>query len=146
MRDEQTAAVPPVKTEPTIDQQATASASKQRSRAPRGVLLLATLLTAGALLVGLLGLLVPGATLLEANLPRSLLLFGATVTGVLAYGLFRMRRWAWAATLSFVVINLSFLLPNLRSGAAGLPGAALLLLAGVYMVLPSVRAAFYRSR
>jgi len=44
-----------------------------------------------------------------------------------------------------VVINLSFLLPHLRAGAGGLLGAALLLLAGVYMVLPSVRGAFHRQ-
>ncbi len=109
---------------------------------PRGVIVIASLLTAGTLMVGLMGLLVPGETLLGANLPRSLLLFGALVTGILAYGLFRMRRWAWAATISFVVVNLSFLLPNLRAG--GLLGAALLLLAGVYMMLPSVRGAFYK--
>jgi hypothetical protein len=118
-----------------------ASPARARARSPRGVLLIATLLTAGALLVGLLGLLVPGATLQEANLPRSLLLFGAFVTGVLAYGLFRMRRWAWAAMLSFVVVNLSFLLPIMSDGAGRLVGAALLLLAGVYMV--SVRRRFF---
>ena len=111
---------------------------------PRGVIVIASLLTAGALMVGLMGLLVPGETLLGANLPRSLLLFGALVTGILAYGLFRMRRWAWAATISFVVVNFSFLLPNLRAGTGGLLGAALLLLAGVYMMLPSVRGAFYK--
>lgn len=108
-------------------------------------MLIAVLLTAGALMVGLLGLLVPGNTLVEANLPRSLLLFGAAVTGVLAYGLFRMRRWAWAATLSFAVVNLSFLLPNVSDGAGRFVGAALLLLAGLYMLLPSVRASFFKQ-
>lgn len=134
--------------QPNPPQQGGASPTQTRSRpprGPRGVMLIAVLLTAGALMVGLLGLLVPGNTLVEANLPRSLLLFGAAVTGVLAYGLFRMRRWAWAATLSFAVVNLSFLLPNVSDGAGRFVGAALLLLAGLYMLLPSVRASFFKQ-
>jgi hypothetical protein len=116
----------------------------KKRRTPRGVILIAMLLIVGAFFTAGL-ILVPTATLQEFNLPRSLLLFGAFVTGLLAYGLLRMRRWAWAATLSFVVVNGYFLILNAtQRGTVEYGGLAVLIAAGIYLLLPGVRAAFLR--
>jgi hypothetical protein len=116
----------------------------KKRRTPRGVILIATLLIVGAFFTAGL-ILVPTATLQEFNLPRSLLLFGAFVTGLLAYGLLRMRRWAWAATLSFIVVNGYFLILNAtQRGTVEYGGLAVLIAAGIYLLLPGVRTAFLR--
>lgn len=115
-------------------------------RVPRGVILIALLLIVGAFFVGGLGTLVPTETLTEVGVPRSLMLVGALVTGLLAYGLLRMRRWAWAATLSFLIVNAYFLLLSaIVIGTTQYIGFALLILIAAYLLLPSVRAAFWRS-
>jgi hypothetical protein len=117
---------------------------KNRNRAPRGVVVIALLLAAGAFFTAGM-MLVPTATLEQFNLPRSLLLFGAFVTGVLAYGLLRMRRWAWAATLSFIIVNGYFLVwTAVQGGNVAYGGLAVLIAAGIYLLLPGVRAAFLR--
>lgn len=121
-------------------------AEQIQRRIPRGVILIATLLIIGAFFTGGLGSLVPSSTLAEAGLPRSLLLTGALLTALLAYGLLRMKRWAWAATLSFVIVQAYFVVLNtLINGAAEYAGLAVLLVIAVYMLQPSVRAVFFRS-
>lgn len=114
-------------------------------RRPRGVIVVALLLASGALMTGAVAL-APSATLAAAGLPRSLLIVSALLTAVLAYGLLRLRRWAWAAMLSFVVINACFLLARaLLSGGVPVGGLALLLALATYLLLPGVRAAFWRA-
>jgi hypothetical protein len=115
-------------------------------RVPRGVILIAALLIVGAFFVGGLGALVPDQALATIGVPRSLMLIGALVTGLLAYGLLRLRRWAWAATLSFLIVNAYFLLLSaLTIGAPQYVGFGLLLAIAAYLLLPSVRAVFWRS-
>lgn len=122
-------------------------AQTKRDRIPRGIVLIATLLMIGAFFVGGIGLLVPTQTLTTFNLPRSLLLVGALVVGVLVYGLLRMRRWAWGATLSFVFVNAYFILLQARlTGAGQYVGLAILLLIAIYLFTPGVRAVFLRPR
>jgi hypothetical protein len=118
-------------------------AEETQGRIPRGVIVIATLLIVGAFFTGGLGLLVPTETLSDAGLPRSLMLSGALVTSVLAYGLLRMRRWAWGAMLSFVLVQAYFVLLNtLIDGAVQYAGLALLLAIGVYLLQPGVRTVF----
>lgn len=115
-------------------------------RTPRGVILIATLLIAGAFFAGGVGALFPARTLASFNQPRSLLLVGALVTALLAYGLLRLRRWAWFATLSFVLVNTYFLILRARiEGSVEYAGLGLLLAVGVYMLLPAVRTVFLRQ-
>ncbi len=117
---------------------------KNRNRTPRGVVVIALLLAAGAFFTAGM-MLVPTATLEQFNLPRSLLLSGATLTALLAYGLLRMRRWAWAATLSFIIVNGYFLVwTAVQGGNVAYGGLAVLIAAGIYLLLPGVRAAFLR--
>lgn len=121
--------------------------SEQRAArsVPRGVILIAILFIVGAFFSTGLGLLVPQATLDTADLPRSLLVVGGLLTALLAYGLLRLRRWAWAATLSFLVVNAFFLLLNaLALGAPQYVGLGLLMIVGVYLLLPRVRAVFWK--
>lgn len=107
------------------------------------MILIATLLIIGAFFTGGLGSLVPSQTLAEAGLPRSLLLTGALLTTFLAYGLLRMRRWAWGATLSFVMVQIYFVVLNtLINGAVQYAGLAVLVAIGAYMLQPSVRSVF----
>lgn len=114
-------------------------------RAPRGVLVIAILLIIGAFFSAGVGVLFPTETLQNANVPRSLLLFGALVTGILAYGLIRVRRWAWAATLSFVIVQAYFLLlGTLLEGGSQYVGFAMLIAIAAYMLLPGVRNVFLR--
>lgn len=114
-------------------------------RAPRGVLVIAILLIIGAFFSAGVGVLFPTETLQNANVPRSLLLFGALVTGILAYGLIRVRRWAWAATLSFVIVQAYFLLlGTLLEGGSQYVGFAILIAIAAYMLLPGVRNVFLR--
>jgi hypothetical protein len=121
-------------------------AEQTQSRIPRGVILIATLLIIGAFFTGGLGLLVPTRTLSDAGLPRSLMLSGALVTSVLAYGLLRMRRWAWGATLSFVLVQTYFVLLNtLVDGAIQYAGLSVLLAIGAYLLLPKVRMVFFSA-
>lgn len=120
-------------------------AEQTQQRIPRGVIAIATLLIIGAFFTGSLGSLVPTRTLEEAGLPRSLLLTGALLTTVLAYGLLRMRRWAWAATLSFVVVQGYFVVLNtLINGAAEFAGLAVLLVIALYLLQPGVRGVFFQ--
>jgi hypothetical protein len=120
-------------------------AEQTQQRIPRGVILIASLLIIGAFFTGGLGALVPTRTLAESGLPRSLLLTGALLTTILAYGLLRMRRWAWGATLSFVLVQAYFVILNtLIDGATQYIGLALLLAIGGYMLLPGVRTVFLR--
>jgi hypothetical protein len=122
-------------------------AERPARRVPRGVILIAVLLIAGAFFVGGLGVLVPDQALATIGVPRSLMLVGSLITGLLAYGLLRLRRWAWAATLSFLIVNAYFLLLSaLTIGAPQYVGFGLLLLIAAYLLLPSVRAVFWRSR
>lgn len=115
----------------------------RRPPIPRGVILIALVLVAGVLLVGGVATLFPSAAL--AGVPRSLLLFGAAIFGFLAYGLLRMRRWAWGATLAFVVVQLSFLVLNaLQFGSVSFGGLLVLLAIGAYMIQPRIREAFLR--
>jgi hypothetical protein len=56
-----------------------------------------------------------------------------------------MRRWAWGATLSFVLVQAYFVILNtLIDGATQYIGLALLLAIGGYMLLPGVRTVFLR--
>ncbi|HEX6291651.1 MAG TPA: hypothetical protein VFZ66_20875 [Herpetosiphonaceae bacterium] len=120
---------------------------QKQLRTPRGVILIATLLIIGAFFTGGVGLLVPTSTLSEAGLPRSLLLSGALITSVLAYGLLRMRRWAWGATLSFVLVQGYFMLLNtLIDGVVQYAGLLLLLGIGIYLLRPNVRTVFFTQR
>lgn len=116
----------------------------KRARTPRGVVLIGMLLIIGAFFsAGLV--LVPTATLDQFNLPRSLLLSGAFVYGLLAYGLLRLRRWAWAAGLSFVAIHTFFLVQiGQIDNRVQYPALALLLAAAIYLLMPGVRARFLR--
>src|SRR5687768_13926667 len=124
---------------------ATEMAEQTRQRMPRGVIAIATLLLIGAFFTGGLGSLVPSNTLAEAGLPRSLLLTGALLTTVLAYGLLRMRRWAWGATLSFVIVQTVFVVLNtLVYGTAAYAGLVILLVVAGYLLQPSTRAVFFR--
>lgn len=121
-------------------------AKEQTRKTPRGVILIATLLITGAFFAGGVGSLFPAETLASFNQPRSLLLVGALVTALLAYGLLRLRRWAWFATLSFVFVNAYFLLLGARlDGSVEYIGLGLLLAIGVYMLLPAVRSVFLRQ-
>ena len=116
-----------------------------RRRAPRGIIIIGMLLIVAAFFVGGVGTLFPSATLESFGQPRSLLLVGALVTAVLAYGLLRLRRWAWFATLSFVFVNAYFLLLGARvDGSVQYPGLIVLLMVGAYMLLPGVRAVFLK--
>jgi hypothetical protein len=119
-------------------------AEETQGRIPRGVIAIATLLIIGAFFTGGLGLLVPSQTLSDAGLPRSLMLSGALVTCVLAYGLLRMRRWAWGAMLSFVLVQAYFVLLNtLIDGAVQYVGLALLVAIGAYLLQPKIRTVFF---
>ena len=117
---------------------------EQQRRLPRGVIVIATLLFIGAFFsCGIM--LVPAQTLQEFNLPRSLLFVGAVATGVLGYGLLRLRRWAWGAALGFVFVNAYFLiLGALAGGGVQIVGLGILALTAGYLFLPRVRAAFLR--
>lgn len=128
-----------------VIEMATEIAERTSQRIPRGVIAIATLLIVGAFFTGGLGSLVPTSTLDEAGLPRSLLLTGALLTTVLAYGLLRMRRWAWGATLSFVIVQAVFVVLNtLVYGTAAYAGLVILLAIAVYMLQPSIRSVFFR--
>ena len=116
---------------------------EKRRRTPRGVIFIATLLIVGAFFAGGVGSLFPSETLATFNQPRSLLLVGALVTALLAYGLLRLRRWAWFATLSFVFVNAYFLVLRAQlDGNVQYVGLAVLIASAVYLALPSVRALF----
>jgi hypothetical protein len=119
---------------------------EQHHRIPRGVILIATLLIIGAFFTGGVGMLVPSSTLSDAGLPRSLLLSGAVVTSMLAYGLLRMRRWAWGATLSFVLVQAYFIVLNtLIDGAVQYLGLAILFGIGLYLLRPKIRTVFFQN-
>ncbi len=116
---------------------------EQKRRTPRGVIFIATLLIVGAFFAGGVGSLFPSETLAAFNQPRSLLVVGALMTTLLAYGLLRLRRWAWFATLSFVFVNAYFLVLRARlDGNVQYVGLAVLVAAALYLLLPSVRARF----
>lgn len=116
---------------------------EQGRRTPRGVIFIATLLIVGAFFAGGVGSLFPSETLATFNQPRSLLLVGALVTALLAYGLLRLRRWAWFATLSFVFVNAYFLVLRAQlDGNVQYVGLAVLIASAAYLVLPAVRAVF----
>lgn len=109
---------------------------------PRGIMVIGSLLLVGACLsAGIM--LVPTQVLQAFNLPRSLLLVGALATGVLGYGLLRLRRWAWVAMLAFTFVNAYFLiLGTLVDGRVQFTGLGILAVVAVYLLLPGVRAAF----
>jgi membrane associated rhomboid family serine protease len=114
-------------------------------RLPRGVLLMAVLLWIGAFFSASM-MLVPEATLEEFNLPRSLFFVGALATGLLGYGLIRLRRWAWISTLMFVFINGYFIILNaLVDASVQIVGLVILIVAAVYLFRPHVRERFLTS-
>jgi hypothetical protein len=122
-------------------------AETHERRIPRGVIFIASLLIVVAFFSAGEGLLVRSEALAEVRLSRLLLFSFALVTTILAYGLLRMRRWAWAAMLSFVVVQAYFLvLTSWIEG--GIQSIGLLLLAAIagYMLLPRVRSVFLRPR
>jgi hypothetical protein len=108
---------------------------------PRGIILLAVLLWIGAFFTAGI-MLVPTATLQQFNLPRSLLLVGALALSMLGYGLIRLRRWAWIATLLFIFINGYTLVLFALEGTVQFAGLGLLIVAAVYLLWPSTRARF----
>lgn len=119
----------------------------KKERTPGGVIIIALLLIVGAFFAGGLGALVPTATLNAFGLPRSLLLVGALITALLAYGLLRLRRWAWAATLSFVFVNAYFLLLNAEvDGTTQYPGLIVLIVIAAYLLWPKVRVRFFQQQ
>jgi hypothetical protein len=127
-----------------VSEQSTARQTRSR-RAPRGVLLIAILLIVVAFFSAGIGTLVRTEALREENLTRPLLLSFAAVTSILAYGLIRVRRWAWAATLSFVIVQAYFLLlGTLLEGSSQYAGFAILIAIAAYMLLPGVRNVFLR--
>ncbi len=85
----------------------TQSKPNANDKLPRGVIIIAVLLWLGAFFTAGV-MLVPTATLEQENLPRSLLLVGALALAVLGYGLIRLRRWAWIATILLAFVNGSF--------------------------------------
>jgi len=117
-------------------------------RAPRGVILIGSLLIVMAFFAAGLGLLVPTSTLeQQPGLTRPLLVSFAIVTSILAYGMLWMRRWAWAATLSFVIVQAIFIvLGALIDGAVQYVGLLLLAVIAGYMLLPQVRTVFLQPR
>ncbi len=120
--------------------------AKQSQRPiPRGVIVIASVLLVGAFFsAGTM--LIPSQTLQEFNLPRSLLLVGALATGALGYGLLRLRRWAWLATLAFTFVNAYFLvLRTLIDGRVQFTGLGILAVMAAYLLLPGVRAAFLET-
>jgi hypothetical protein len=120
---------------------------KKDRRTPRGVIVIATLLIVVVFFSAGVGTLVRGEALAEAGLTRPLLLSFALVTSVLAYGLLRLRRWAWGATLSFVIVQACFLLLQSLVAGGNLVFAFLpLLFVFAYLMLPSVRAVFLVRR
>ena len=120
----------------------TQSSPKAKDKLPRGVIVLALLLWVGAFISAGVTL-VPTATLEQFNLPRSMLLVYALALAVLGYGLIRLRRWAWIATILFVFVNINFLLLiAFDQGTPQYVGLALLVAAVVYLLRPTIRARF----
>lgn len=125
-------------------QSQTLEPARKPERTPRGVIVIGMLLIIGAFFsAGLV--LVPAQTLEQFNLPRSLLLSGALAYGLLAYGLLRVRRWAWAAALSFVLVHAFFLVQiGQINNEVQYSGLLILLAVAIYLFLPGVRARFLR--
>ncbi len=120
---------------------------KKEPRTPRGVIMISIMLIVVVFFSAGVGTLVRGEALSEAGLTRSLLLSFAFVTAVLVYGLLRLRRWAWGATLSFVIVQACFLLlQSLVEGVNLLIAFTPLLLVFAYLMLPSVRTVFLSNR
>jgi hypothetical protein len=120
---------------------------KKEGRTPRGVIIIAILLIVVVFFSAGVGTLVRGEALAEAGLTRSLLISFAFVTAILAYGLLRLRRWAWGATLSFVIVQACFLLLQSLVEGVNLVFAFLpLIFVFGYLLLPSVRAVFLVNR
>ena len=119
----------------------TQSKLNANDKLPRGVIIIAVLLwlcaffTAGVMLV-------PTATLEQENLPRSLLLVGALALAVLGYGLIRLRRWAWIATILVAFVNGYFLLLNALEGSSQFAGLLVLIAMVAYLIQPRVRTRF----
>jgi hypothetical protein len=104
-----------------------------RVRRPRGVLVLALLLFLFAG-VGLLAALLP--QLREPEVPTPVYLVASLYFGMLGWGLLKLRRWAWYATLIAIAISAYF--------GVQLQLASLLFLAAAaaYLLWPKVRVAF----
>jgi hypothetical protein len=111
------------------------------NKVPRGVIIIAVLLWVGALIPAGITL-APTATLEQFNLPRSMLLVGALALAVLGYGLIRLRRWAWIATILIAFVNGYFLLLNALQGSSQFAGLLVLVAMVVYLVQPRVRTRF----
>lgn len=117
--------------------------AKKRIAVPRGVIVLGLLLYIGAIAAAAVAVAIPAAML--AGVPRWVFALGALALTVLATGLFRRRRWAWYATLSFVAVNAYYLLlGTAQRGQNTIVGATLLAAVAAYLLWPGVRAAFLR--
>lgn len=114
-------------------------------RLPRGVILIAVLLWVSAFFTAGITL-VPAATLQEFNLSRSLLLVSGLALAVLGYGLIRLRRWAWIATILIAFVNGYTLFLIALDGTVQLPGLLVLVAMVVYLLQPKVRARFLGPR
>jgi hypothetical protein len=119
----------------------TQSKPNANDKLPRGVIIIAVLLWLGAFFTAGV-MLVPTATLEQENLPRSLLLVGALALAVLGYGLIRLRRWAWIATILVAFVNGYFLLLNALEGSSQFAGLLVLIAMVAYLIQPRVRARF----
>jgi hypothetical protein len=119
----------------------TQSKLNANDKLPRGVIIIAVLLWLGAFFTAGV-MLVPTATLEQENLPRSLLLVGALALAVLGYGLIRLRRWAWIATILVAFVNGYFLLLNALEGSSQFAGLLVLIAMVAYLIQPRVRTRF----
>ena len=117
--------------------------AKKRVAVPRGVIVLGLMLYIGAIVAAAVAVAIPASML--SGVPRWVFGLGALVLTVLATGLFRRRRWAWYATLSFVAVNAYYLLlGTAQRGQNTIVGATLLAAIAAYLLWPGVRGAFLR--
>ena len=126
--------------EPVLDAQPKAT---KRIVVPRGVIVLGLMLYIGAIVAAAVAVAIPVSML--SGVPRWIFGLGALALTVLATGLFRRRRWAWYATLSFVAVNAYYLLlGTAQRGQNTIVGATILAAVAAYLLWPGVRGAFLR--
>lgn len=111
---------------------------RQRPRRPRGVIILSLMLTSFGLVLALAGMVAPSPAI-----PAMAYAGGTLYFFILAWGLMKLRRWAWFATLiAMAIAGTELALTPVMTGRTALAPMAFLALGALYLLLPNVRTVF----
>lgn len=109
---------------------------------PRGILLIGLILLSAGVILTVTSI---SPNLRDPNIPSTMYLFAAFYFFLLGWGLLRLYRWAWYATIIAMAMSAYFIS---QYAPLSNPGISLGFLGaiGVYLLLPTVRNQFLKKK